>query len=414
MLRRKNPIRAIRYGIHRFFSRMFPVIAVAITSLTLAAPSVLADDSTDSATNNYMKVLPSTVWIITANSNNETSTGTGVFVDAKRRLVLTNAHVVGDSRSAVVFFPDIKNGQPAVKRKGYLDQVLKLAKPGKIVAVDRKRDLALIELSEVPERAKAIDLAKQSILPGDKVDLIGNPGGSDVLWVYTSGTVRSVYEKKFNSDHGKHEFKVVETQTPIKPGDSGGPVVNAQGKLVAIAQSFSPNFNLVSYCVDISEIKAFMDSSWKPAPLATGTLLKNADLEHTVHSTGHYQVERKLKSGKTQTVFVAKDTEYFERADVRKVWSLVSVSKDEPTGELMMRLMRQSSATKIGGWAVEKNNSDEYLILYVAKLDATASDEALSGTIEYVARIAGAMNGQLKPKEEKTSSSETLAAWLSK
>ncbi|MFG0287515.1 MAG: serine protease [Rhodopirellula sp. JB044] len=414
MFPKKNPIRAFRYGIHRLFSRLFPAMAVTAACLLITPPSLFAEESADTSTNNYMKVLPSTTWIITANSENETSTGTGVFVDAERRLVLTNAHVVGDSRSAVVFFPDIKDGQPAVKRKGYLDQVLKLAKPGKVVAVDRKRDLALIELSDVPKRAKAITLADRSILPGDKVDLIGNPGGSDVLWVYTSGTVRSVYEKKFSSNHGKHEFKVVETQTPIKPGDSGGPVVDADGKLVAIAQSFSPNFNLVSFCVDITEIRAFLSSSWKPAPLATATLLKDADIEHTVHSTGHYQVERKLKSGKTQTVFVAKDTEYFERADIRKVWSLVSVSKDEPTSELMMRLMRQSSATKIGGWAVEKNGSDEYLILYVAKLDATASDEALSGTIEYVARIAGAMNGQLKPKETKTSSSETLAAWLSK
>ncbi|MCM2373292.1 S1 family peptidase [Aporhodopirellula aestuarii] len=414
MFQRIRPIRVFRYGVHRLFSRLFPALTLALATVVFASSTAMAEDSADESTNNYMKVLPSTVWIITANSENETSTGTGVFVDAKRRLVLTNAHVVGDSRSAVVFFPDIQNGQPAVKRKGYLDQVLKLAKPGKIVAVDRKLDLALIELAEVPQRAKAIEMATRSILPGEDVDLIGNPGGSDVLWVYTSGTVRSVYDKKFNSDHGKHEFKVVETQTPIKPGDSGGPVVNSQGKLVAIAQSFSPNFNLVSYCVDISDIKAFMDSPWKPAPLATGTLLKSADIEHTVHSTGHYQVEKKLNSGKTQTVFVSKDTEYFQRADIRKVWSLVSVSKDEPTSELLMRLMRQSSATKIGGWAVEKNTSDEYLVLYVAKLDATASDEALSGTIEYVARIAGAMNGQLKPKEEKTSSSETLAAWLSK
>ncbi|MGI9473722.1 MAG: S1 family peptidase [Rubripirellula sp.] len=379
---------------------------LAFCILPLFAVSAFADAS------NYAKTLTSTAWIITSNAEDETSTGTGVFVDAEKRLVLTNAHVVGDSRSAVVFFPELKDGQPKVKRKHYLDKVLELAEPGKVIAIDRKRDLALIELPKVPERAKAIELADKSPTPGSRVDMIGNPGGTDVLWAYTSGTVRLVYDKKFKSNHGEHDFKVVETQSPIKPGDSGGPVVNAEGKLVAIAQSFSPQLNLVSYCVDISEIKTFINSPWKPAPLATRTVLDNAEIEHETHSTGHYQVERSLSGDKTQTVFVAKDTEYYKRADIRKIWSLVSVSKETPSSELMMRLMRQSSATKIGAWAVEKNSNGEFMVIYVAKLDATAPDEALEGTIDYVARIAGAMSKELSPEKDKKTASDTLAAWL--
>jgi S1-C subfamily serine protease len=53
---------------------------------------------------NYTRTVASTVWIITSDADNETSTGTGVLVDTEKRIVLTNAHVVGDSRSAVVFF----------------------------------------------------------------------------------------------------------------------------------------------------------------------------------------------------------------------------------------------------------------------------------------------------------------------
>ncbi len=381
---------------------------LGLCALPLISAAVLANET------NYAQTLSSTAWIITSNAEDETSTGTGVFVDAEKRLVLTNAHVVGDSRSAVVFFPELEEGQPKVKRKHYLDNVLKLAQPGKVVAVDRKRDLALIELPKVPERAKAIELAENSVAPGSSVDMIGNPGGSDVLWAYTSGTVRLVYDKKFKSDHGEHEFKVVETQSPIKPGDSGGPVVNSEGKLVAIAQSFSPQMNLVSYCVDISEIKSFLKSPWKPSPLATKVVLDNAEITYVTHTTGHYQVEREISSGTTQSVFVAKDTEYYKRADVRRIWSLVSVSKESPSADLMMRLMRQSSATKIGSWAVEKNSSDEFMVIYVAKLDATAPDEALEGTIDYVARIAAAMNKELNPKKDEKSSSETLAAWLAK
>lgn len=378
----------------------------ALLLLGATAPQARADAE------NYTKTLASTAWIITSDADNETSTGTGVFVDQEKRLVLTNAHVVGDSRSAVVFFPDMKNGLPEVKRKHYLDNVVKLAQPGKVVAIDRKRDMALIQLPKVPSGATAIELAESSITPGSSVDLIGNPGGSDVLWVYTSGTVRSVYDKKFKSDHGQHEFRVVETQSPIKPGDSGGPVVNEEGELIAIAQSFSPQSTLVSFCVDIGEIRGFIDSSWKPAPLPTRELLDNSGIEHTKHTTGHYKIQQKLAGGKTQDVFVAKDTEYFQRADVRKIWSLVSVTKDAPKSDLMMRLLRQSSATKIGSWAIEKNSAGEHMVIYVAKLDATAPDEALKGTIDYVARIAGAMSKELNPKKDQKSAAETLASWL--
>ena len=363
---------------------------------------------------NYSRTVGSTVWIITSDADNETSTGTGVLVDSEKRIILTNAHVVGDSRSAVVFFPDSKNDTLQVKRQHYLDNVAKLAQPGRVVAVDRRRDLALIQLPKLPEGVKAIELAETSAKPGSSIDIVGNPGGSDVLWVYTSGTVRSVYDKKFKSNHGEHEFHVVEVQSPIKPGDSGGPVVNAEGKLIGIAQSFSPENALVSYCVDISEIKALLSSAWRQAPLPSKKLLEDAEIEHTANATGHYQVEQKLPGDKTQTVFVAKETEYFQRADVRKIWSLVSVTKEAPSAELTMRLLRQSSVTKIGSWAIEKNSSGEYMVIYVSKLDATAPDEAVKGTIEYVARIANAMSNDLAPKKTEKSATETLASWLAK
>ena len=51
-------------------------------------------------------------------------------------------------------------------------------------------------------------------------------------------------------------------------------------------------------------------------------------------------------------------------------------------------------------------------MIFVAKLDATAPDQALKGTIEYVARIAAAMSKELNPKADEKSSAETLASWL--
>ena len=108
---------------------------------------------------------------------------------------------------------------------------------------------------------------------------------------------------------------------------------------------------------------------------------------------------------------MAKNTEYHGRADVRRIWSTVRTTEEAPDATLMMRLMRQNTATKIGSWAVEKT-TDGYIVFFVAKLDATASDEAVESTIDYVARLAAAMQKDLAPKKDEKSAQETLTAWL--
>ena len=390
------------------FLRPFAVALFAMSAAVTMTTEAFADAE------NYKRTLGGTTWVIASDAEDNTSSGTGVLVDAQRKLMITNAHVVGDSRKVVVFFPHIKNDVPHVKKKHYLDNIikLKLGLQGKVLAVDRKRDLALVELNRLPEGAKAIELAEKSTTPGSHVDSIGNPGASDVLWVYTSGTVRSVYEKQFRTSAGDHQFKVVETQSPINTGDSGGPVVNPEGKLIGIAQSFSEKGNLVSYCVDVTEIKDFMEGGWKPAPLPAKVLLDKADVRHKKHSTGHYEVDFTLDNGKTQSIFVTKDVEYYERADVRKIWTKVSTSKESPSADVTMRLLTHSALTKIGAWEIEQNAAGEFIIMYVAKVDATATHDALRSTLEYVAKISLSMKDELSPKEESKPASETLKSWL--
>jgi serine protease Do len=359
----------------------------------------------------YRQTLNSTTWVITKGSEG-TSSGTGVLVDAARKLVVTNAHVVSDARNAVVFFPEIKNDRPVVERSHYLTNVKTLGVRGRVVAVDKKRDLAIIELDKLPEHAVAITMADSSAGPGEAVDSIGNPGATEALWVYTSGTVRTVYLKKFRTGAGEHEFTVVETQSPINSGDSGGPVVNKEGKLVAIAQAVSPKARLVSYCVDISEVKAFIDSPWKPAPLPVEEILKRTELTYTKHDSGHFQVEFDGSDKESkQTVFIAKEVEYYERADIRKVWTFAETLTEQPTQEVAMKLLAQSSRTKVGSWAIEQAEDGNYLVMFVVKMDATAAPDAVESTMQYVAKLAVAMKKELNTTET-ASSSETLDDWL--
>lgn len=388
----------------RFHSVQKAIAASAL--LALAASSALAD------ANVYREALKSTTWVLAKNSDG-TSSGTGVFIDKEKKLVVTNAHVVGDSRNTVVFFPEVKDGRPVVDRDHYLENVKKLGIRGRVIAVDRKRDLALIQLAKLPSDVKAIKLSDEGATPGEDVESIGNAGTTEALWVYSSGTVRAVYQKQFRTGAGEHDFKVVETQSPINSGDSGGPVVNGKGELVAVSQAISTKARLVSYCVDISELKTFLASPWKAAPLPVKNLLDNAELEYTQHaSTGHFQVEMAVEDDIKESVFITKDVEYFKRADVRKIWALASSSKDAPSADTMMRLMQQSARTKIGSWTMEQNAQGEYLVIYCVKLDATATHDTIKSTMEYVAKLTTAMKKELAPQEKKENSKETLNKWL--
>lgn len=391
----------------------FPIAVrsmVAIITLAACSGGMLQPCRADNQI--YQKTLSSTAWIL-AKNNGETSSGTGVLLDAEKRLLITNFHVVGDARAAVVFFPETKDGKPVVERSHYLENVKKLGIRGRVLAVDRKRDLALIELDRIPAAASAITMADESIGPGEDVQSIGNPGSTDALWVFTSGTVRSVYQKNFSTGAGEHDFMVVETQSPINSGDSGGPVVNNEGQLVAISQAISPKARLVSYNVDITEVKAFLNSPWKPAPLPVTEMLTKADLTFTAHESGHLQVGFEQKDKSSQTVFVSKDVEYFERADVRRVWSLAATLTEAPAIETTLLLLQQSARTKMGAWTIERSSKGEYLLIYCVKLDATATPEALKSTMEYVAQLTAVSKKNLTPKETAQNASQTLDSWLS-
>lgn len=359
----------------------------------------------------YRKALSSTAWILAKNSDG-TSSGTGVLIDAKQKLVVTNAHVVGDSRGVVLFFSDIKNDRPIVEKKHYLNNVKKLGIRGQVVAVDKKRDLALVQLDRVPEGAVAVEMAEQSTSPGEDVDSIGNPGTSDALWVYTSGTVRAVYKKQFRTGVGEHEFMVVETQSPINTGDSGGPVVDSKGKLIGIAQAIAKRGNLISYCVDVTEIKAFLSGPWKSAPLPVQEVLAQSGLEYQKHESGHFMVEMPVTEKIKQSVFITKETEYYERADVRKIWSLAAMKSEAPTAEMTMRLLEQSGRTKLGSWTIEQDPKGNYLVIYVVKMDATATGDVLKSTVDYAAKITSAMAKELAIEKSAVTASDQLEGWL--
>jgi hypothetical protein len=239
---------------------------LALFSINASAQNTKKGDSEDSGEKVYDRTLHSAVWILIPVGGSKARTGTGAIIDTNRRLVITNYHVVRDDEHVLVHFPIFVNGKLVAERQAYTPNK---SVPAKVIAREPRRDLAVIQLQgPLPPDAKAVKLAKDSPKPGQRVHSVGNPGASGALWVYTEGSVRQVYTQKFlaRSKDGDAAFEVdariVETQSPVNSGDSGGPVVNDKGELVALVHGHLEDnqARAVSKFIDVTEIRDLLIS----------------------------------------------------------------------------------------------------------------------------------------------------------
>jgi S1-C subfamily serine protease len=248
-------------------SRIFrlAVLASALASLLPATSS--ADPGI------YQQVLRSTVWIV--NKNNH-SLGSGAVVDLANQLVITNDHVVEGADEVIVYFAATDaDGNLITSPKAYETNFMGLrasgiAGIGTVIARWPEKDLAVVQLENLPSGAQALKPAPASAAPGSNVHSIGNSTDSGGLWVYTPGKVRNVYPKKTP----KRNAYMLVTTSPINPGDSGGPMVNDQCELVGVAASapvvgqlqknnqgetvYDDHVRLVSNSIDVREVRVML------------------------------------------------------------------------------------------------------------------------------------------------------------
>jgi hypothetical protein len=242
------------------------LLALLLTLTVRTGPAAAQDEGTSV----YKMLLKSTVFLLVP-AQDGVSMGSGALVDAKNRIIITNFHVVGTAPEVAAMFPLYQKGNslPVAEQETY-QKLFQQGKVtiGKVVARHIQADLALVQLPKLPEGVRPLALSKEGAAPGMRVHSLGNPvGASGGMWVYTSGTVRTVYRgrRAFKLDEMAEplvvDTKWVETQSPTNSGDSGGPLVNDRCELVAVTQGgrSSEVANLISYFIDVSEVKGLLD-----------------------------------------------------------------------------------------------------------------------------------------------------------
>jgi putative serine protease PepD len=164
------------------------------------------------------RVLPGVVAVQVEGADG-TGTGSGFVID-QRGYILTNDHVAtAHPGSIVVVF---QNGRHAEAR---------------LVGTDPSYDLAVLKVDV--GRLPALPLANSDeVVVGDPVVAIGSPLG--LTGTVTTGIVSALNRPVTSGDADSPAFlSAIQTDAAINPGSSGGPLVDATGRVVGVTSAIA-------------------------------------------------------------------------------------------------------------------------------------------------------------------------------
>jgi putative serine protease PepD len=223
------------------------------TTLQSSSPIVTAAPSSNgeakTAVGEAVKVIgPSVVTITSDVSNgmggNGQSAGTGIIITPEGEIV-TNNHVV-EGATAIM-----------VRLAGQVDPV-----PATLLAADPSNDLALIKINgqDLPAATFA---DPNTIAVGDPVVAMGYALALDGEPTVTSGII-SALNRTLAIDAEVSLDGLIQTDTAISSGNSGGPLVNLDGQVVGIntavaRDDMSSAANNVGFAISVTEILDVLD-----------------------------------------------------------------------------------------------------------------------------------------------------------
>jgi putative serine protease PepD len=206
----------------------FSTLGKTSTALT-PTDSTITDPNWESVAES---VKPTVVSIVTSSGSFESGAeGSGMIVDAKQGLVLTNNHVVtGASKLQISLYNGAIYG-------------------GSVVGTDPTTDLAIIKIANPPSDLQQVTFADSSAVKvGEPVMAVGNPLGLDNT--VTVGIISAINRPVMtqaeddsgyygNSNQNVVVTNALQTDTAINPGNSGGPLFNGEGQVLGVNSSIA-------------------------------------------------------------------------------------------------------------------------------------------------------------------------------
>lgn len=172
----------------------------------------------------YQAIAPAVVHITTMQGE-----GSGFFISAKG-LILTNAHVVGKNPKIEVRLYDgrLFQGQVVERARDTIDLAL--------LQIKADKPLPFLPIVGGPRPE-----------PGAFAASVGH--GAGAVWTFNTGIISNVYI-------GKKGDRVMQTQIPLNPGNSGGPIVDARGRVVGLVTAGITQANSINFAIPIERAVA--------------------------------------------------------------------------------------------------------------------------------------------------------------
>lgn len=172
--------------------------------------------------------------------------GSGVIIDGKKGLILTNEHVVHDVR---------------VQGEGQIKVSLpnKETYEAKLIGADASSDLALVKIegTNLPEAKMA---TSDDLIIGSTAIAIGNPFG--FRNTVTVGVV-SATGRTLPTSSGTNLEDLIQTDAAINPGNSGGPLCDVDGNVIGLNTAIIPYGLGIGFAISSGTIKGVVDELGK-------------------------------------------------------------------------------------------------------------------------------------------------------
>lgn len=193
-----------------------PVLKQAMPAIVnIAVQGVIQSPATTDEEDNAQKQNPENSQLTPEKTRKFQSIGSGVIIDPKNGVILTNDHVI---RNATLITVTLNDGRRLKAR---------------LIGSDSETDLAVLKIDAKNLKSLPIgDSDKAEV--GDFVIAIGNPFGLNSFGNSQSATFGIISAMKRSDLNIEGVENFIQTDAAINPGNSGGALVNTKGELIGI------------------------------------------------------------------------------------------------------------------------------------------------------------------------------------
>lgn len=244
-------------------------------------------------------VYDATVMVNNYQNEKVVSTGSGFIyrTDDKYGYILTNHHVIAKAKKVTVYMSDDKEVDATV------------------LGNDQYLDLAVLRIAKKDVKKVATIGKNSECRLGDTVFSIGSPIGYEFRGTVTNGIISGLnrlVEVSVSGGGDDWVMEVLQTNTAVNPGNSGGPLCNSKGEIIGVVslKLVEDAVEGMGFAIPIEYAMSHIDVLEKGEKITRpllGISMLNATATETLKKNYDINVDRKITKG-VVVVEISKDT----------------------------------------------------------------------------------------------------------